>query len=171
MQTQSAPEVWLRGPLPGVPPLLQPAAHALLQALEEINGFAAQINNSLIWEQPYNSASVAFHLQHITGFLDRLLTYARGEQLTVQQLEYLAAEGQESGEVNLPALLAGVDRAIHAAITQFSHTEESTLTHTRFVGRNRLPSTVIGLLFHAAEHTQRHTGQLLMTCRILGSTK
>jgi hypothetical protein len=29
------------------------------------------------------------------------------------------------------------------------------------VGRKRLPTTVIGLLTHIAEHTQRHVGQAI----------
>jgi hypothetical protein len=33
----------------------------------------------------------------------------------------------------------------------------------RLVGRLKLPSTVVGLLFHAAEHTQRHVGQAATT--------
>jgi uncharacterized damage-inducible protein DinB len=37
----------------------------------------------------------------------------------------------------------------------------------RFVGRAKLPSTVLGLLVHAAEHTMRHTGQLLVTVQVL----
>jgi hypothetical protein len=43
---------------------------------------------------------------------------------------------------------------------------ESTLAHFREVGRQKLPSTVLGLYVHAAEHTQRHVGQLLVTARI-----
>jgi hypothetical protein len=49
-------------------------------------------------------------------------------------------------------------------------TGEATLTATREVGRARLPSTVIGLLFHAAEHTQRHAGQALTTKRMCSDT-
>jgi hypothetical protein len=35
------------------------------------------------------------------------------------------------------------------------------------VGRARLPSTVFGLLFHVAEHTQRHAGQAITTAKIV----
>jgi hypothetical protein len=44
---------------------------------------------------------------------------------------------------------------------------EQQLTASRTVGRNKLPSTVLGLMFHAAEHVQRHVGQLLVTARVL----
>jgi len=37
----------------------------------------------------------------------------------------------------------------------------------RGIGRKRIPTNVLGLLFHAAEHTQRHTGQLYVTVKML----
>jgi len=43
----------------------------------------------------------------------------------------------------------------------------ATLTDARAVGRQRLPSTVIGLLVHAAEHTTRHAGQIITTAKIV----
>jgi hypothetical protein len=35
------------------------------------------------------------------------------------------------------------------------------------VGRAKLPATTLGLLFHAAEHTQRHVGQLMTTLKVV----
>ena len=87
------PEVWLRGPLPDVPALLQPVAHALLQAREEIYELMKDFPEILLWERPAGVASVGFHLQHLTGVLDRLFTYAQGHALSAAQLQYLAAEG------------------------------------------------------------------------------
>lgn len=52
-------------------------------------------------------------------------------------------------------------------MTQLRSTPEASLTEVRGVGRAQLPSTVLGLLFHAAEHTQRHVGQLLVTARVV----
>lgn len=49
-------------------------------------------------------------------------------------------------------------------------TNEHSLLEPRSVGRAQLPSTLLGLLVHAAEHTQRHVGQLLVTARILLAT-
>jgi hypothetical protein len=85
------PEVWLRGPLPDVPALLQPVAHALLQAREEVDAFMEGFPETLIWERPGGVASVGFHLQHLTGVLDRLFTYARAQSLNEQQIRYLEA--------------------------------------------------------------------------------
>jgi uncharacterized damage-inducible protein DinB len=46
---------------------------------------------------------------------------------------------------------------------------DHALTEQRLVGRARIASTVIGLLVHAAEHTTRHTGQLVVTVKVLQS--
>src|ERR1700742_1748879 len=95
MAKTNKPEVWLRGPLEGIPPLLQPVAHALLQAREEVNAMMANFPEIFLWVKPGGMASPAFHLQHLTGILDRLFTYARGESLDTSQLTYLANEGKE----------------------------------------------------------------------------
>jgi uncharacterized damage-inducible protein DinB len=161
-------EFWLRGPVPGIPPLLQPAAHALLQAREEVNALMTTFPDTLLWERPGGVASPGFHLQHLAGVLDRLLTYARDKALDHAQLKDLAAEGAPAeGQATLPELLNRLNIQIDKSLEQISQTREATLTQIRHVGRARLPSTVAGLLFHAAEHTQRHTGQLLVTARIL----
>ena len=160
-------EVWLRGPLPDMPPLLQPVAHALLQAREELGAALADFPAELLWQRPAGVASVGFHLRHLTGVLDRLLTYARGETLSGEQLGYLRAEGEEAADTTPPQLVAAFGERVEAALAQLRATDEATLTAARGVGRAQLPSTVIGLLTHAAEHTMRHLGQLLVTARVL----
>ena len=168
MSTGENREFWLRGPLPGVPPLLQPAAHALLQAREEVNALMAAFPDALLWERPGGVASPGFHLQHLAGVLDRLLTYARDGALDHAQLKDLAAEGTPlEGQSTVAELLNRFNIQIDKALEQISSTLEETLTQVRHVGRARIPSTVAGLLFHAAEHTQRHIGQLLVTVRVL----
>lgn len=164
------PEVWLRGPLPAVPPLLQPVAHALLQARAEITEMMTDFPAGKLAERPLGLASVGFHLRHLTGVLDRTFTYARGEALSVAQLAYLAAEGQpptHPGAVG--ELVAVFARQVDSALVQLRATPEATLPEWRGVGRAQLPSTVIGLLVHAAEHTTRHVGQLLVTSRLIMS--
>ena len=162
------PEVWMRGPLAGVPALLQPVAHALLQAQEEIHAMLQAFPDSLLWQQPVGVASVGFHLRHIAGVLDRLTTYADAQGLSEAQLAYLAAE-KTPEDVTAGMLLAALDEQIEKTIAKLKVTDEQTLTDFRGVGRKQLPSTLIGLLFHAAEHTMRHTGQLLVTVKVLTS--
>jgi uncharacterized damage-inducible protein DinB len=165
--SQSKPEVWLRGSLAGIPALVQPVAHALLQAKEEIHEMMNDFPVDLLWQRPAGIASPAFHLQHIAGVLDRLFTYAAGQQLTAQQLGYLKAEGLQAEGINVPLLLNKLDEQIASSIEVLKTIDETRLTEPRGVGRMQLPSTVLGLLFHAAEHTMRHTGQLNVTVRFL----
>jgi hypothetical protein len=193
MHPSPNPEYWLRGPVEGIPALLQPVAHALLQSRAEVNvlmeGFPEEEPSEgrspaeVLWDRPGGVASPGFHLQHLAGVLDRLLTYARGEALSPRQLRELAEEGRppedgegsgDAGEAGrsggeLAGLLERYNLQIDKALRQLAETPELSLTEPRRVGRARIPSTVGGLLFHAAEHTMRHTGQLLVTIRILQS--
>jgi uncharacterized damage-inducible protein DinB len=161
------PEVWMRGPLAEVPALLQPVAHALLQAQEELHALLNDLPEAKLWERPADVASVGFHLQHLSGVLDRLFTYARGEMLSAEQLAYLSAEGKEDAAIQVSGLLAAFDQQLARCMEQLKTTDSHTLTEVRTVGRKKLPSTVMGLLFHAAEHTMRHIGQLLVTIKVI----
>jgi uncharacterized damage-inducible protein DinB len=161
-------EVWLRGPLPGIPALLQPVAHGLLQCREELTATLTGLAPQQIWERPNGAASVGFHARHAAGSLDRLFTYARGERLSPAQQAALAAEEHPDLTPNAAAtLVAAFDEAVERALEQLRTTSETTLPDARGVGRAQLPSTVLGLLFHAAEHTQRHVGQLVTTLKVL----
>lgn len=159
------PEVWMRGPVDGIPALLQPVAHTLLQAQEELHAAMEDFPESLLWLQPMGVASVGFHLQHIPGVLDRLFTYAAGQSLSAIQMDYLAGEGKQTEGTTVSSLLTILDAQVATAIARLKTIDESSLTDFRGVGRKQLPSTVMGLLFHSAEHTMRHTGQLLVTVK------
>ncbi len=166
--TGNLPEPWLRGPVLGVPLLLQPAAHAFLMAQEDVTTAVAGLTVEQLWRQPGGIASVGFHLAHLAGSTDRLLTYARGETLSDVQRETLDRERALS--VTPPALADLVTAwrtGVASAILQLQSTPESALLEPRLVGRARLPSTVVGLLFHAAEHASRHTGQLVTTSKLV----
>lgn len=163
-------EVWQRGPVKDVPPLLQPVAHALLQAREELNMLMINFQDDLLWKKPAGLASPSFHLQHLAGVLDRVFAYARNEKLSKEQLIQLEAEDELFiPELNVDMLLNRFSRQVDLAILQLKTTDEQTLTEYRGVGRKLIPSTVIGLLFHAAEHTMRHLGQLIVTVKIIKS--
>lgn len=167
MSALKQPEYWMRGPVENIPVLLQPVAHTLLQSRDEVFETMQDFPTGLLWLKPAGMASPAFHMQHLTGVLDRLFTYARAEQLNEQQLFYLSSEGKENITITKDLLLGNFKLQVEAALKQLAVTDENTLTDFRGVGRKQLPSTVLGLLFHAAEHTMRHTGQLLVTANIL----
>ncbi|MBK8635482.1 MAG: DinB family protein [Saprospiraceae bacterium] len=159
-------EYWLRGPVEGITGLLQPVAHALLQVQYEIDDLFQSNKVGNLWKKPNGIASVAFHLQHITGVIDRLFTYANGKELSSEQLLYLRNEGVYNPNIKLEDLVMNVNKQIDQAISLLKSIHPETLSEERLVGRKKLPSTQIGLLFHAAEHTTRHFGQLLVTVKL-----
>ena len=167
MEANHKREVWLRGPLPGILPALQPIAHALLQAREEMNGLMEGFPDTLLWQRPAGAASAGFHLQHMTGVLDRLFTYARKLPLSEAQMTQLSAEGSAGHGDTAQHLVQAFNRQVDLSLTQLQNTTADGLFETRGVGRAQIPSTVMGLLVHAAEHTMRHLGQLLVTVKVV----
>ena len=160
-------EVWLRGEIvDGVPPLLQPVAHSLLQSRQEVERLLAGSEPGELWRSRDGAATLGFHVLHAIGSLDRLLTYARGAMLSDSQLLVLKQEAQPDPELTGDDLIAAFDAAVTRALDQLRETDERTLTDDRHVGRAKLRSTVLGLLFHAAEHTQRHVGQAVTTGKL-----
>ena len=166
----SQPEVWLRGPVEGFEPLLMPAVHALLQAREDVERLVASVPAEHVWQRPGGAASIGFHVRHLGGALDRLLTYARGEVLSDAQRAAARAEGEPGQPAQaLHETAAGAGAAIERALDQLRSTSAEDLLTPRKVGRAGLPSTTLGLIFHAAEHCTRHAGQAISTAKILGT--
>jgi uncharacterized damage-inducible protein DinB len=160
-----ATEVWLRGSIDGIAPIFQPVAHALEQAREEVQSLAPAIPAEVLWTDR-GAASAGFHLLHLAGALDRLLTYARGETLNDTQKAAARAEAVPHVELDGRALADRVSSAIDRALAQVRATDPATALDERGVGRAALPSTVLGLLFHAAEHSTRHVGQFITTVKL-----
>jgi uncharacterized damage-inducible protein DinB len=162
----SLPEVWLRGPIDGVDPVLMPAAHAFMQTIEDVERAVDGLTADQLWQTPGGAASIGFHLLHVSGATDRLLTYARGATLNDAQKAALAAE-RNPPRTDVHALVAELRRTVDAALAQIRSTAASSVQDPRAVGRAALPTTVLGLIFHAAEHAQRHAGQLVTTAKIV----
>ena len=165
-------EAWLSGPVPDVPPLLQPVAHALLNARQQLAEALEGLRPADLVQRPGDAASIAYHVMHAIGSLDRLFTYARGEGLSDEQRGALESEPRvESRNPDAAALMRDFEAAVETAIIQLRETKEATLLEPRGVGRAKLPSTVIGLLFHGGEHTVRHTGQVVTTAKIVRAAR
>jgi uncharacterized damage-inducible protein DinB len=145
-----------------------PAAHALVQASEDIGRAASELTVGELWVRPGGAASIGFHLRHVAGSIDRLLTYARGEALDSRQRAFLTAE-QDAGQpaTDTATLVRDAQAAIARALAVVRSTPPSALLEPRSVGRAALPTNVLGLLVHIAEHTQRHTGQIITTAKIV----
>jgi uncharacterized damage-inducible protein DinB len=166
--TAPVPEVWLRGPILGIQPLLQPAAHAIQQVGEDVIPLVQHLTPEQLWARPGGAAAIGFHLAHLPGSLERLLTYSRAESLTPDQLGSLAAERtvHEDRPV-LAHLLARFSAGLDAAMEYLKTVPPDSLLLPREVGRKRLPSTTLGLIFHAAEHSSRHAGQIVTLTRVV----
>jgi hypothetical protein len=166
--TTDVPEVWLRGRVDGYDGLLMPVVHALLQVREDIDRLVERVPAEHVWLRPGGAASIGFHIRHTGGALDRLLTYARGERLSDTQKAALRVEEEPGDPPSSLRVLADEAHAIiERAFDQLRATPAETLLDERRVGRADLQSNVVGLLFHAAEHSTRHIGQAITTARIL----
>ena len=163
-------EAWLSGPVPGVPPLLQPVAHMLLHTKDDARAALEGLTPEQIWTRPGGGASVGFHVRHLIGALDRLVTYALGGGLDSRQLAYLKAEAEPGDPpADAATLVAEVDVAIARALELLRETDEATLLEPRAVGRKQLPTNVLGLLAHAGEHSARHAGQAVTLRKVLSA--
>ena len=160
-------EWWQRGPIDGVPDALQPVAHILLQVRESAGELVQQLSVDEWNARPSGVASVAFHVRHMAGVIDRLFTYARDEKLSAEQFVALKAEGTSITRDEIPAVLTLLGERVDAAVAQLRITDPSTFGDFRGIGRAQLPSTVIGCLVHGAEHAMRHIGQLSVTARVV----
>ncbi|HEV8233011.1 MAG TPA: DinB family protein [Gemmatimonadaceae bacterium] len=162
-------EWWQRGPIDGIPAVLQPVAHILFQVRESVDELVDGLSQAEWNARPAGVASAAFHVRHLTGVVDRLFTYARGESLSEDQFAALRSEGEPLLATDVVAVLDALHARIDAAVAELRTIDVATLGDFRAVGRARLPSTVIGCLVHGAEHAMRHVGQLSVTTRIVRS--
>lgn len=160
-------EWWQRGSIDGVPAILQPVAHILLQVRESVGEIVEPLTAPQWNARPAGVASAAFHVRHIAGVIDRLFTYARGNALSTEQFAAIQSEGVELHTADVPAVLAALSARVDAAIAELRTIDVTRLADFRGVGRSQLPSTVIGCLVHGAEHAMRHVGQLSVTARIV----
>ncbi len=157
------PEPWLRG-LPDGPILTAPILYAIQQAREDLARYTESLTSEQIWAKPYGLGSVGFHIRHIAGSTDRLMTYLQGRQLSTSDLSELEMEAVPGATRN--ELLATLEAAFERAEKVVRALDPASLAEPREVGRKRLPTTVIGLLTHIAEHTQRHVGQAISAAKL-----
>ncbi len=158
------PEPWMRGPIPGVNPLVAPVLYAFQQAREDLTRYAEALTPEQIWATPHGVGSVGFHIRHIAGSTARLMTYLQGRELSPAQLDEMRGEAAPLG-IGARELLDLLDRALLDAERVVRAVDPASLAEPRTVGRKRLPTTVIGLLTHTAEHTQRHVGQAISAAK------
>jgi hypothetical protein len=165
MSTSKTPEPWLRGTLSEVPAVQRAVLHALELAAEDVRRWCTGLSIEEINCQPDGLPSAAFHLRHIVGSIDRLLTYAEGRDLSQEQLDVLEAE--HSPVTSVYGLAQEIGDAIQAASARVRSFSPAAFEEPRSVGRSKLPTTLGGLLVDVADHTQRHVGQAVTTAKLM----
>ncbi len=162
---EGAVEPWLRGTLREVDAVRRQVMHALELAGEDGERWCGALTDEEVHARPFGVASVAYHLRHVARSLDRLLTYAEGRGLSAEQLAELSGEMAEAGSAAevMGEFRDGLEEA-RVRVLLFS---PQSYEVERGVGRQRLPTTVGGLLVHCAEHTQRHIGQAVTTAKVV----
>ncbi len=169
MSTPATPapytEPWLRGTHTEVPAVGRAVLHALELALDDIRKWTEDLTNAEVHAQPLGLPSVAFHLRHIARSADRILTYAEGDQLTADQLAVMKAE--QTGAETLAELRGELEASFHNAAARIRALANGNYDEPRDVGRKQLPTSMGGALIHVADHTQRHTGQVVTTAKAL----
>ena len=158
------PEPWLRGPIEEVDPLVAPLLYSFQQAREDLVRHTEGLSTEQIWARPHGFGSVGFHIRHIAGSVGRLMSYLEERALTQEQLAEI--EREHTPGASREELLAGLDASLSRAEAIVRKIGPESLRDPRAVGRKRLPTTVIGLLTHIAEHTQRHVGQAISSCKL-----
>jgi uncharacterized damage-inducible protein DinB len=176
-------EPWLSGTHADVPAAGRAVLHALDLSLDDLTKWTAGLTDAEVYSQPFGLSSIAFHLRHIARSVDRILTYAEGGQLSAEQLAALKTEqtgseqsgaeeiGSERGRGGrlepLSELLAEVEVSFNDAADRIQVLATADLNTPRFVGRKQLPTSIGGAMIHVADHTQRHTGQVVTTAKVI----
>ena len=158
----------MRGTHPELDAVRRAVIHALEQAEEDAERWAAPLDDAELFARPFGLPSVAFHLRHISRSLDRLLTYANGNALDEEQLRLL---GIEMAAGTAAEVLREYRDGLASAKARVRDVEPGRFAEARGIGRKQLPTTVGGLLVHCAEHTQRHTGQMVTTAKLAGVSR
>lgn len=142
-------EPWLAGKHADLDPIRRLLACSLEHCLADLRK----------WTPEAPSGVQAFQLRHIAGSVDRLWTYAVGGMLSSRQLEFL--ESEASGPAERESLLDVVEETFARVTREMRMMEDIDYRDPRHVGRQRVEVPLGLLLGHIAEHTQRHTGQLI----------
>jgi hypothetical protein len=169
MASQHMTEPWLRGAPEGVDPLIAPVLFSFQMAREDLARHTEGLTPAQVWVRPHGMTPLGFQLRHIAGSVTRLMAYVERRQLDQTELDQMKSEADppanpasEPGDL----LLARVEESLGRAEQIVRAIDPSTLREPREVGRKKLPTTVIGLLVHIAEHTQRHVGEAISAAKL-----
>lgn len=159
------PEPWLRGRMADVDPVIAPFLYSFTQVREDVIRWTEGLTPEQLWTSPLGLGAVGFHLRHIGGATERLTTYLVGKPLSGEQMREFSEEKIPGAPIE--ELLARFDEQLRRAEEIVTRIDPRTWGEPRTVGRKALPTTVGGLITHTTEHAQRHTGQLIVTVKVV----
>jgi uncharacterized damage-inducible protein DinB len=165
MSETTQPEPWLRGTLTEISPVPRAVLHALELAKEDLTRWCGNLNDEQLNARPADVAPIAFHMRHIARSVDRLLTYAEGNQLNEEQLT--ALKNELTPDATRHDVFTELNTTLAKCATRIAQIDIARSDEPRYVGKKQLPTTVGGLLVHIADHTQRHVGQAITTAKIV----
>ncbi len=169
MASQYNIEPWLRGAPEGVDPLIAPILFSFQMAREDLARHTEGLTAAQVWARPHGMTPLGFQLRHIAGSVSRLMAYVEGRQLDEAELAEMKSETESPSDPELESgewLLARLEASLGRAERIVRAIDVATLRGPREVGRKKLPTTVIGLLVHIAEHTQRHVGEAVSAAKL-----
>ena len=169
MSDPKLPEPWLRGTLMHVDPVQRAVLHALELAKEDLEKWCGDLSDEELNARPGEVAPVAFHLRHIARSTDRLLTYAENRSLSPEQIETMKKE-LDPGATRA-SLFEELNSGLQSAVERILSIPPEWMSEPRVVGRQRMPTTVAGLVVHVGDHAQRHVGQAITTAKIVKSRR
>jgi uncharacterized damage-inducible protein DinB len=134
-------------------------------AQEDLARWCGGLEDDELHARPFQLPSVAFQLRHIARSLDRFCCYAEGIALTELQLTALASEMEGRG--SREAIFGELGQSLENTRERLNSIGRQRPDLPVAIGRKGLPTTIAGLLVHAAEHTQRHVGQAITTAKVI----
>jgi uncharacterized damage-inducible protein DinB len=158
-------EPWLRGTLSDVPVVQRALLHSLQMAEEDTYRWCRDLDETELHARPFQLPSVAFQLRHIARSLDRFCSYAEGTPLTPEQFAALA--GEKDGDGTRESIFSELEESLEKTRRRLDAIVRQPPDLPVNIGRKALPTTLTGLLIHAAEHTQRHVGQAITTAKLI----
>ena len=163
------PEPWLRGTHSEFPAVIRAVIHAFELACEDVHYWTTDLSDSELHASPSGLTSIVFHMRHVVRSLDRMLTYAEGNQLSGEQI--LSFKTESDFGVSHDELFSEFNAGLNSATARVRALASADLNQPRGVGKRQLPTTVGGLLVHLADHTQRHTGQIVTTSKLVKAAR
>jgi uncharacterized damage-inducible protein DinB len=153
------PEPWLRGITPGLDPVIAHLLRAAQHLREDVENAARGLSPEQVWSRGAAGNPVGFHLKHLAGSTDRLITYLHGQTLSEDQIA--ALRNESDGRESADELIDAVNVSLHRYEQAVRALDPAAFAAVRKVGRAGIEVTAISLAIHIAEHGQRHAGQLV----------